>query len=44
MTGRVTDVWLRGTRVVAGGALCEAQPGGLFLPRTLDRAAAPKDD
>ncbi len=44
VTGRVTDVWLRGARVVADGALCETQPGGLFLPRTLDRAAAPKDD
>lgn len=44
VAGRVTDVWLRGTRVVEDGALCPAQPGGAFLPRTLDRTAVPKDD
>lgn len=35
VTGRVTDVWLRGRRVVASGRLCWNQPGGEFLPRTL---------
>lgn len=38
--GRVTDVWLRGERVVADGTLCARQPGGAFLPRSL---AAPPD-
>jgi dihydropyrimidinase len=38
VTGRVTDVWLRGSRVVRDGALCQDQPGGVFVPRTLDRA------
>ena len=33
--GRVTDVWLRGTRVVSGGRLLPEQPGGIFLPRQL---------
>lgn len=40
VVGRVTDVWLRGARVVQGGALCGDQPGGLFLPRRLDPALA----
>ncbi len=31
--GRVTDVWLRGQRVVAGARLVQDQPGGKFLPR-----------
>lgn len=38
VTGRVTDVWLRGERVVGDGALCARQPGGVFLPRTLEHA------
>jgi len=33
--GRVTDVWLRGTRVVAGGRLAPDQAGGVFVPRRL---------
>lgn len=33
VTGRVTDVWLRGRRVVEDGRLCDGQPGGIFLPR-----------
>ncbi|MBK8166738.1 MAG: amidohydrolase family protein [bacterium] len=37
VTGRVTDVWLRGARAVQGGKLCKAQPGGRFLQRVLDR-------
>jgi dihydropyrimidinase len=41
--GRVTDVWLRGERVVQDGALCGRQPGGAFLPRTLEAAAAAPD-
>lgn len=36
--GRVTDVWLRGARVVQGGLLCDEQPGGRFLPRRFDAA------
>jgi len=40
VVGRVTDVWLRGARVVQGGALCGDQPGGLFLPRRLGPAPA----
>lgn len=39
VTGRVTDVWLRGSPVVRDGALCQDQPGGSFLPRTLDHAS-----
>jgi len=31
--GQVTDVWLRGARVVAGARLVQDQPGGMFLPR-----------
>ncbi len=41
--GRVTDVWLRGIRVVRDGALCPDQPGGVFLPRALDTALLRKD-
>ncbi len=33
--GRVTDVWLRGHRVVADARLLPEQPGGIFLPRSL---------
>lgn len=33
--GRVTDVWLRGRRVVKDGRLCPDRPGGAFLPRSL---------
>ena len=44
VVGRVTDVWLRGTPVVRDAALCGRQPGGAFLPRTLDPSPAPKDD
>jgi len=33
--GLVTDVWLRGRQVVAGGRLLTEQPGGIFLPRKL---------
>ncbi len=44
VTGRVTDVWLRGARVVGDGALCADQPGGVFLPRALDPATVTKDD
>jgi len=43
VVGRVTDVWLRGQRVVEGGALCARQPGGGFLPRTLDPQLMAKD-
>jgi dihydropyrimidinase len=35
VTGRVTDVWLRGRRVVSGGALSDDQPGGRYLARRL---------
>ncbi|MFH2051679.1 MAG: amidohydrolase family protein [bacterium] len=35
VTGQVTDVWLRGRRVVDRGRLCGDQPGGEFLPRLL---------
>ncbi|MDX2475677.1 MAG: amidohydrolase family protein [Candidatus Krumholzibacteria bacterium] len=31
--GQVTDVWLRGSRVVNGARLVPDQPGGMFLPR-----------
>jgi dihydropyrimidinase len=41
--GRVTDVWLRGIPVVRDGALCPEQPGGVFLPRTLDSSLLRKD-
>jgi len=33
--GLVTDVWLRGRRVVEEGRLLPAPPGGIFLPRRL---------
>jgi dihydropyrimidinase len=42
--GRVTDVWLRGVRVVEDGALCATQPGGMFLPRSLDPVSQTKDN
>lgn len=44
VVGRVTDVWLRGVRVVEDGALCATQPGGRFLPRSLDPASWTKDN
>ena len=43
VVGRVTDVWLRGRRVVKDGALCAEQPGGEFLARTLDPQLMTKD-
>jgi dihydropyrimidinase len=43
VVGRVTDVWLRGRRVVEDGGLCAQQPGGVFLPRTLDPQPLAKD-
>lgn len=34
--GAVRNVWLRGMQVVSKGQLVSSQPGGIFLPRTLD--------
>ncbi len=33
--GRVSDVWLRGRQVVAGGRVTDDRAGGVFLPRQL---------